>query len=46
MRSGYEHMTENPGKYDPPKLFAVQRTAVMAMARDHIGMFGSAGKAW
>jgi fructose-bisphosphate aldolase class II len=46
MRSGYEYMTANPGTYDPPKLFAVQRAAVMDMARDHITKFGSVGKAW
>jgi fructose-bisphosphate aldolase, class II len=37
-------MTSHPGEYDPPSLFSAQRTAVMAMARDHIRMFGSEGK--
>ena len=46
MQSGYDHMTENPGKYDPPSQFAVQREAVMHMTREHIRMFGSEGKAW
>ncbi len=46
MQSGYDHMTENPGKYDPPSQFAVQREAVMDMTREHIRMFGSDGKAW
>jgi fructose-bisphosphate aldolase class II len=46
MQSGYDYMTEHPGEYDPPKLFARQRAAVMDMARDHIRMFGSDGKAW
>jgi fructose-bisphosphate aldolase class II len=39
-------MTEHPGDYDPPKLFAAQRTAVMEMAKYHIRLFGSEGKAW
>ena len=46
MQSGYDHMTENPGKYDPPSQFVVQRQAVMDMTREHIRMFGSEGKAW
>lgn len=46
MKSGYDFMTENPGKYDPPSIFTAQRGAVMAMAMDHIRMFGSDGKAW
>lgn len=46
MQSGYDHMTEQPDKYDPPSLFAVQREAVMEMARAHIRMFGSEGRAW
>ncbi len=46
MQSGYDHMTENPGKYDPPSQFVVQREAVMDMTREHIRMFGSEGKAW
>jgi fructose-bisphosphate aldolase class II len=46
MKSGFEFMTENPGKYDPPSIMKVQRAAVKAMAEDHIRMFGSAGKAW
>jgi fructose-bisphosphate aldolase class II len=46
MKAGYDFMTENPGKYDPPSLFKVQRAAVKAMAADHIAMFGSTGKAW
>jgi fructose-bisphosphate aldolase class II len=45
MQSGYDYMTENPGKYDPPTLFEVQREAVKAMAAEHIRMFGSEGKA-
>ena len=46
MQSGYDHMTEHPGKYDPPVLFKAQRAAVKDMAAHHIGMFGGAGKAW
>ncbi len=46
MKSGYDFMTENPGKYDPPSIFKVQRAAVKDMAADHIRMFGSVGKAW
>jgi fructose-bisphosphate aldolase class II len=45
MQSGYDYMTENPGKYDPPSLFDVQRAAVKEMAEEHIRMFGSEGKA-
>lgn len=46
MKSGYDFMTENPGKYDPPSIFKAQRAAVMEMAKDHIRKFGSEGKAW
>ena len=46
MQSGYDYMTEHPGEYDPPKLFARQRADVLDMAKDHIRMFGSEGKAW
>jgi fructose-bisphosphate aldolase class II len=46
MKSGFDFMTEHPGDYDPPKLFAAQRTAVMEMAKYHIRLFGSEGKAW
>ena len=46
MKSGYDFMTENPGKYDPPSIFKAQRAAVKDMAADHIRKFGSAGKAW
>jgi ketose-bisphosphate aldolase len=45
MQSGYDFMTENPGKYDPPSQSAVQRSAVMDMAKEHIRLFGSEGKA-
>jgi len=46
MKSGYDYMTEHPGEYDPPALFAAQRAAVKEMASDHIRAFGSEGKAW
>jgi ketose-bisphosphate aldolase len=46
MKSGYDYMTAHPGEYDPPALFRAQRAAVIQMARSHITMFGSAGKAW
>jgi len=37
---------EERGKWDPPSLFRHQRAAVMEMAREHIRLFGSAGRAW
>ena len=46
MKSGYDFMTEHPGEYDPPSIFKVQRAAVMEVARKHIRLFGSEGKAW
>ncbi len=46
MKSGYDYMTAHPDQYDPPSIFAAQRTAVMDMARYHIRLFGSEGKAW
>ena len=46
MKAGYDFMTENPGKYDPPSIFKAQRAAVKDMAADHIRKFGSVGKAW
>jgi ketose-bisphosphate aldolase len=46
MQSGYDYITDHPTEYDPPKLFAAQRAAVIDMAKDHIRMFGSEGKAW
>jgi ketose-bisphosphate aldolase len=45
MRSGYDFMTEHPGEYDPPSLFRAQRAAVIEMAKEHIRMFGSDGRA-
>ena len=46
MQSGYDFMTAHPGEFDPPSIFRAQRAAVMDMAKDHIRLFGSEGKAW
>jgi fructose-bisphosphate aldolase class II len=45
MQSGYDFMTAHPGDYDPPSLFRAQRAAVIEMAKEHISMFGSEGRA-
>ena len=45
MQAGYDHMVANPGKFDPPSQFESQRAAVIEMAREHIGLLGSEGKA-
>ena len=46
MQSGYDYMSAHPREYDPPALFRAQRAAVIDMAKDHIRMFGSEGRAW
>ncbi|HSK28257.1 MAG TPA: class II fructose-bisphosphate aldolase [Jiangellales bacterium] len=48
LKSSLEHLreAEAKGKWDPPSLFTHQRTAVVMMARDHIRLFGSSGRAW
>jgi fructose-bisphosphate aldolase class II len=46
IQSGYDYLTDHPGEYDPPSLFKHQRDAVIEMAREHIRLFGSEGKAW
>jgi fructose-bisphosphate aldolase class II len=48
MKSGLEHlrMAGEKHKWDPPALFRHQRAAVLEMARGHIRLFGSAGRAW
>jgi fructose-bisphosphate aldolase class II len=46
MKSGFDYMTAHPGEYDPPALLSAQRTAVIEMAKYHIRLFGSEGKAW
>jgi len=40
-----EYLEANPGKNDPPSLFRHVQAKVEDMARDHIRMFGSEGKA-
>jgi ketose-bisphosphate aldolase len=39
-------LAEHPGAYDPPQLFSYVREQVIAMALDHIRVFGSEGTAW
>jgi fructose-bisphosphate aldolase class II len=48
MKSSLEFLrgAEQRGKWDPPSLFAHQRAAVMDMAREHMHLFGSSGRAW
>jgi fructose-bisphosphate aldolase class II len=47
MQSGLEFLkgAEAKGKWDPPSLFTHQRAAVMAMAQEHMRVFGSSGRA-
>jgi fructose-bisphosphate aldolase class II len=47
MQSSLEFLrgAEASGKWDPPSLFAHQRAAVLAMAQEHMRMFGSSGRA-
>jgi fructose-bisphosphate aldolase class II len=40
-----EYLDANPGKHDPPSMLKHVRAAVVEMAKHHIGMFGSAGRA-
>jgi fructose-bisphosphate aldolase class II len=44
--SAEEYITAHRKEYDPSKLLPVQHAAVMEMAKYHINLFGSAGKAW
>ncbi len=37
---------EQKRKWDPPSLFAHQKSAVVDMAREHMQLFGSSGRAW
>ena len=37
---------EQKGKWDPPSFFNHQRAAVIEMARHHMQLFGSSGRAW
>jgi fructose-bisphosphate aldolase class II len=45
MQAGLDEMTSHPGIFDPPSLLTAQRNAVIAMARHHIALFGSEGRA-
>ena len=48
MKASLEFLkgAETKGKWDPPSLFTAQKTAVVEMAREHLRLFGSAGRAW
>jgi fructose-bisphosphate aldolase class II len=48
MKASLEFLrgAEERRKWDPPSLFAHQRSAVVAMAREHIALFGGSGRAW
>jgi fructose-bisphosphate aldolase class II len=46
MSANREFLEANRTRHDPPELFAHVRGAVMEMARTHIRMFGSDGRAW
>jgi len=46
MQANLAYLTEHPGTYDPPRLFAFVRAEVIDMARHHIRLFGSEGTAW
>lgn len=48
MKSALEFLegAREKNKWDPPSLFQHQRTAVLEMARHHIRLFGSSGRAW
>lgn len=47
MKSSLEFLreAEEKDKWDPPSLFRHQTAAVMSMAREHMQMFGSSGRA-
>lgn len=47
MKSSLEFLrrAEEKGKWDPPSLFTHQAAAVTQMARDHMRLFGSSGRA-
>lgn len=44
MEANRAYLSENPSAADPPRLFAYVREAVMDMTRQHIRLFGSAGR--
>ena len=48
MKAGLQHLKEAEAKdkWDPPTLFAAQKDAVVSMAREHMQLFGSSGRAW
>ena len=48
MKASLEFLkgAEAKGKWDPPSLFVAQKTAVVEMAREHLRLFGSSGRAW
>jgi fructose-bisphosphate aldolase class II len=46
MSSAEEYMAAHPAEYDPSKLFPVQHAAVVEMAKHHMRLFSSDGKAW
>jgi fructose-bisphosphate aldolase class II len=48
LKSALEQLraAEEKGKWDPPSLFNHQRAAVLEMARRHMQIFGSSGRAW
>lgn len=48
MKASLEFLrgAEEKGKWDPPSLFRHQRAAVVEMAREHLRLFGSSGRAW
>jgi ketose-bisphosphate aldolase len=45
MDANRDFLNNNPGKYDPPTLFKYVRAEVVEMAKEHIRLFGSEGKA-
>ena len=48
MKASLEFLrgAEARGTWDPPSLFTAQRAAVVEMAREHLRLFGSSGRAW
>lgn len=48
LKSGLDFLRQSAelDKWDPPGLFRHQRAAVAEMARRHIRLFGSSGRAW
>lgn len=45
MDANREFLNDNPGKYDPPTLFRYVRAAVIDMAKEHLRLFDSEGRA-